>query len=264
MFSISDDNYYSNEANWQFMSVSQYKDFLQCEAAAVAKLNGWQPSSDQTALYVGNYVHSYFESLETHEVFKDLNKERLFSSRKPYGLLKTYQVAENMIDALNRQKSFKTLYQGNKEAIVTGELYGVDWKAKIDCLNIEGGYFVDIKTTKGPMNRKIWNEKYGERVSWVADYGYILQMAVYQRLLELRYGKILTPIIAAVSKEDPPAFRLITLDEQMMLFEISQMAQNIDHISNVKNGVEAPTYCGECEYCRRNMQITEFVNSENL
>ena len=33
---LTEENYYSNEADWQYMSVSQYKKFLECEAAAVA------------------------------------------------------------------------------------------------------------------------------------------------------------------------------------------------------------------------------------
>ena len=68
---LNDDNYYGNEADWQYMSVSQYKNFLKCPAAALAKLKGdWQPSSDPIALLVGNYVHSYFEDLTVHEKFK--------------------------------------------------------------------------------------------------------------------------------------------------------------------------------------------------
>ncbi|WP_313264456.1 PD-(D/E)XK nuclease-like domain-containing protein, partial [Enterococcus sp.] len=52
---LNDDNYYDNEADWQYMSVSQYKNFLKCPAAALAKLKGdWQPSSDPIALLVGN------------------------------------------------------------------------------------------------------------------------------------------------------------------------------------------------------------------
>ncbi|MDT2738245.1 PD-(D/E)XK nuclease-like domain-containing protein, partial [Enterococcus pseudoavium] len=69
---LSDENYYSNEADWHYMSVSQYKDFIKCPAAALAKLKGeWQPDSDKKPLLVGNYVHSYFESAEAHEAFKE-------------------------------------------------------------------------------------------------------------------------------------------------------------------------------------------------
>ena len=37
---LTNDNYYSPEANWEYMSVSQYKQFLKCEAAAMAQLKG--------------------------------------------------------------------------------------------------------------------------------------------------------------------------------------------------------------------------------
>ena len=48
-------NYYSNEADWQYMSVSQFKTFQECEAATLAKLKEeWSPESDPTALLVGN------------------------------------------------------------------------------------------------------------------------------------------------------------------------------------------------------------------
>ncbi len=62
---LSDENYYSTEADLAYMSVSQYKKFLECEAAALAKLKGeWTPESDPKALLVGNYVHSYFEKIK--------------------------------------------------------------------------------------------------------------------------------------------------------------------------------------------------------
>ena len=69
---LNKQNYYSNEADWQYLSVSQFKDFDRCEAAALAKLKGEYVSiGDNTALLVGNYVHSYFESQEAHEKFKE-------------------------------------------------------------------------------------------------------------------------------------------------------------------------------------------------
>lgn len=35
---LSDKNYYSTEADWHYMSVSQYKNFNECEAATMARL----------------------------------------------------------------------------------------------------------------------------------------------------------------------------------------------------------------------------------
>ena len=69
---LSSENYYSKEANLEYMSVSLFKDFngtygkLACEYAALEKLYGrWIPEKT-TPLLVGSYVDSYFEgSLES-------------------------------------------------------------------------------------------------------------------------------------------------------------------------------------------------------
>lgn len=264
MITLSDANYYSNETDWQYMSTSQYKSFLKCEAAALAKLKGdWQPISDPKALLVGNYVHSYFESKEVHEAFKEENKSKMFSSRKPYGLLKDFQIAEQMIERLKQEEAFMNIYQGEKETIVTGELFGTAWKGKIDCLNVEEEYFVDIKTTKDMHERK-WNENYGSRETFIVNFGYVLQMAIYQELLFQQYGKSFMPIIAAVSKQTPSEARLITIDQDNMDYELVMLKEKIERIVRVKNGEEKPNHCGLCEYCRGNLPITGFTSMDDL
>ncbi|WP_422698925.1 PD-(D/E)XK nuclease-like domain-containing protein [Enterococcus durans] len=261
---LSDENYYSNDADWQYMSTSQYKSFLKCEAAALAKLKGeWTPTSDPKALLVGNYVHSYFESQEVHEAFKEENKSKMFSSRKPYGLLKDFQIAEQMIDRLIVEDAFLNIYQGEKEAIVTGKLFGTTWKGKIDCLNLSEGYFVDIKTTKDMHERK-WNEMYGSRETFLINFGYVLQMAIYQELILQKFGKHCIPIIAAVSKQTPSEARLITIDQDKMNYELVLLKEKIERIVRVKNGEEKPHACGACEYCRGNLPITGFTSMDDL
>lgn len=246
------------------MSVSQYKNFLKCEAAALAKLKGdWQSISDPVALLVGNYVHSYFESPVIHEAFKEENKEKMFSSRKPYGLLKSFEIAEQMIERLNKEPAFLNLYEGEKEVIVTGELFGIQWKGKIDCLNISENYFVDIKTTRD-IHKRDWNEFYGSRVTFIENFGYVLQMAVYKELLHKQYGKEFIPIIAAVSKQTPSEAKLISLDEDKMAYELIELKNSINHIQKVKMGQEKPTECGLCEYCRANQRITGFTSMDEL
>ena len=66
---LTSENYYSREANEEYLSVSQYKDFMGtygkpgCEEYALAKLNGtWvEAMEDSTALMVGSYVDAHFE-----------------------------------------------------------------------------------------------------------------------------------------------------------------------------------------------------------
>ncbi|TQB35459.1 hypothetical protein FKY90_13765 [Enterococcus faecalis] len=261
---LSDENYYSQEADLAYMSVSQYKKFLECEAAALAKLKGeWTPENDPKALLVGNYVHSYFESPEIHEAFKKENKSKMFSSRKPFGLLKDFQIAEQMIERLKQEEAFLNIYQGKKEVIVTGEIGGVMWKGKIDCLNLEEKYFVDIKTTKD-MHEKKWDERLNRKANFIERFGYVLQMAVYCELLRQQYDKNFLPLIAAVSKQTPSEAKLITLSEEKMIYELEELKENIERVVRVKNGEEAPVSCGICEYCRGHNKITNFTSMDDL
>lgn len=259
---LSDDNYYSNETDWQYMSNSQFKRFKECEAQAMARLkDNWEPNSDPVALLVGNYVHSKFENEEAHKKFKEKNETKMFSKRSPYGLLKAFQVAEDMIQALEGQEFFTNLYQGEKEHIVQEKYLGVEWKAKIDCLNLENDYFVDIKTS-ADLEKKVWSNVYNKRVSWVVDFGYYLQMALYAKLLEIKFGRPFTPIIAGVSKQEPPSVKLYQLDPWILEVELAELEKDLPRIIQVKNGEIEPNYCGKCEYCRGHMKVSEFSNTE--
>lgn len=65
---LTNENYYSLEANREFLSVSQYKDFMGtygsagCEECALAKIDGtWKENmEDSDALMVGSYVDAAF------------------------------------------------------------------------------------------------------------------------------------------------------------------------------------------------------------
>lgn len=261
---LDNKNYYSNKADWHFMSVSQFKNFMDCEAAALAELKGeWEPIRDEKPLLIGNYVHSYFESAKAHETFVKDNQSKMFSSRKPYGLLKDYKIADRMIGRLKSDDFFNFVYQGEKEAIVEGELFGAEWKGKIDCLNIEKGYFVDLKTSKN-LYQRIYSLRYGHTVSFVEAYGYILQMAVYKILLEKQYRKEFTPYIFAVSKEETPDIAAIDIHPSRYDFEIYTVEELLPHILAVKKGEKQPHSCGRCAYCKQNKRLSGFIEVADL
>ena len=144
---LTAENYYDNATSFDYMSTSLYKDFRKCEAFALAKLNGeYMPVMDPTALLVGNYVHSYFESEASHSAFIEKNKDAMMT--KSGALRAPYKVGDNMIECLEADQVFNNLYSvGEKEVIVTGDIFGHQWKGKIDSLNLDKQYFCDIKTT---------------------------------------------------------------------------------------------------------------------
>lgn len=254
--------YYGKEANWRYLSVSQYKDFRRCEARALAKLKGdWEEFSNPQALLVGNFVHSYFESPEAHEKFLDENSSNLY--KKDGNLYKCFEVANDMISRIKREPLFNYLWDGQRESVITGELFGVEWKGKIDLLNLDKNYFVDLKTTAF-LDKRFWDDDYKQYVSFIEAYGYVLQLAVYEQLLLSKHNQDITGYIYAVTKQDPPDVAAIDVLKDKKEFELKLLQENIERVENVKNGQEKPKGCGSCEYCRLHKELEGFILSDHL
>lgn len=263
---LTPENYYSHKTDWEYMSVSLFKDFERCEAAALAKLkDDWQPTSNPIALIVGNYVHSFFESKKSHAKFLKNYEPVLFSTRgKTKGQLKRdFVVADEMISTLQFDPLFTDVYQGDKEVIVTGQIDGIDWKGKIDCLNVKEGYFCDLKTTRD-IRQRVWSDEASKYVPFVIADEYVLQMAIYKKLLEQTYSKQFTPYIFAVSKQTPPDKCGIRIDEGRYQTEYNKVNRLLPEFVAVMNGETAPKYCGHCEYCRQMKQLHGFVEIEEI
>ncbi|MGM9923368.1 MAG: PD-(D/E)XK nuclease-like domain-containing protein [Bacillus sp. (in: firmicutes)] len=249
---LTKDNYYTREADLHYMSVSQYKSFLKCEAATMAKLRGEyeQPKSD--ALLFGSYVHSWLEG--DLDNFKANNPE-LFSSRgSSKGELKAqYSLADKMIAALKSDPMCMFALDGEKEVIMTGELFGAPWKIRMDVYNPQNGRFADLKTVKG-IHERYWHN--GAYTSFMEAFGYIIQLAVYSEIEnQNRGGDWLESYIVAVSKQDPPDKAIIVVDQERLIIELGEVEKNMERIIQVKSGLITPNACSTCDYCRRNKQI---------
>lgn len=268
---LTQDNYYTHETDWQYMSFSLYKDFKKCEAQALAKLKeDWQPTSNPVPLLVGNYVHSYFESQESHDSFIAENESAMMSNRgKSKGQLKApFKVADSMIDALKDDYFFRQAYlPGDKEKIVTGKISGVVWKGKIDSLNLDGGYFCDLKTVDD-INKKHWNADFAPYTSFIFDRGYHLQMAIYKELVKQTFGVECEPLIFAVSKQDPPAKLAIDFTDvdslSYMSFALQELEDSQQHILDVMHGEIKPKRCERCEYCRQTAMLSGFTHASEI
>lgn len=256
---LTQENYYSKR--WEYLSASQYKSFVSCEAKAMAELTGEIPQENTEAFLVGNYVHTAFESGQVHEQFKKDNETAMLT--KQGKLRANFIVAENMVQRLKEDEFFNELYQGEKEVILTGELFGEDWKGKIDCLNLEQGYFVDIKTT-ADIHKKFWSESRRVWTPFVECFGYYEQMAIYKYLLEQKYDKPFTPYIVSVSKQTPCDIEAIEIREELLIVALNGIQEKIAQVVAVKNGEAKPRMCGKCDYCRGHKQLTGFVSSEEL
>ncbi|OAZ43367.1 PD-(D/E)XK nuclease-like domain-containing protein [Paenibacillus polymyxa] len=261
---LTNQNYHSNEANREYMSVSQFKDFTTCEASALAKLNGEYTDIDSDALLLGSYVHAHFEGVL--DQFRIDNPQLFLSKGDRAGqLYEKYSIADRMIEALERDSFCSFVLQGEKETIITAELGGIAWKAKIDVLNREQERFADIKTVRDIYGRH-WSNEHGAWVSFVEHYRYVLQMAVYAELVRLSSGLDYwyEPAIVAVSKEKVPAIEVIGGFDTRIALELDLMKERLPRVIAVKSGAEEPRRCERCSYCRSTRQVSGMVHYMDL
>lgn len=267
---LTKSNYYSHDTDFQYMSFSVFRDFEQCEAATLAKLKGdWEPTSNPEPLLVGNYVHSYFESPEAHQEFVEANKSEMISTRgKTKGQLKSsYKVADDMIKTLSEDDFFNYVYMpGKKEVIVTGELFGHQWKGKIDSLCLDRGYFCDLKTVDD-FHKGHWNPELRQKVNFVEDRGYHMQAAIYQELIRQTFDVDCQPYIFGVSKQPIPDKIAISFDgdgQFLMQSALEKIKTDQDRFWRVLMGEEKPKRCGKCEYCRQGKQLAGFTEVSSI
>jgi len=249
-------NYHSNEADKQYMSVSQFKSFRECEAKTIAVLKGEFQEPTTNALLVGSYLHAAFESEEAFQKFIEENNSAIFKSRG--GKYADFEMADKMIETLKSDSFVMFALEGEKEQIYTAELWGTEWKVKIDNINHQHKFFSDIKTTSD-LYKRYWSEKYDGWVTFVEYWDYVLQMAVYRRVLQENLGQTYTPYIVAVTKENPPNKAVLHFDESRFEFEYEYIESYIGRIIDVKNGKLEPKRCEKCDYCRSTKMLRDTI-----
>lgn len=242
---LTNANYFSPAANWQYMSVSQFKAFDRCEAAALAELRGEYIRPKTTALLVGSYVDAWFEG--TLEQFQAENPE-IF---KRDGSLKAdFAQAENIIERVQRDALFMEYMSGEKQRIFTGELFGASWKIKIDSLLPDK--IVDLKVirTLEPIMGQ----------NFIEYWGYDIQGGVYQAIEGTNKPFYLAP----VTKEDPADLAVIHVPEYALHDAREYVRKRLPRILAVKTGEMEAERCEKCAYCRMTKKLTRVIEMEEL
>lgn len=260
-FILSDENYYSAEANKRFMSVHQYLDFAGgmlskgCEARALAMLDGTWEEPTTEAMLVGSYVDSYFEG--TLDKFKAEHKE-IFTQK---GELKAqYKRAEKMIARCEQDEYFMKYMSGEKQVIMTGEWGGCDWKIKIDSY-LPGVAITDLKTSADI--HRAWKTPDGY-ATFIEAFNYDKQLAVYQKIVEINTGYKLPCFIAVVTKEDCPEIQIIHIDQFTLDNALNQVKMNLANVISAKNREIEPIRCERCDYCKSTVKLMKPISYKDL
>ena len=243
---LTSSNYHGTDANKEFWSVSLFKAFDRCEAAGLASVNGQYERELTDSLLFGSYVDAYFTDDKEHFIrqYGDL----LYTKKGE--LYAKFKHADECIDVVEAQPLMMEFLNGKKQVIRTASMFGVDWKIKMDVFN--GERIVDLKCVKD--FEPIYKEGSG-RVSWVEYWGYDIQGAIYQKVVELNTGKKLPFYIVAVTKEKIPDVAVIEIPQHVLDTALKIVEAKIDRFDLIKLGDIEPTRCEKCEYCKQTKRL---------
>ena len=247
---LTSTNYHSSESNMSYWSVSQFKEFDRCEACGLASALGEYVREETDALLIGSYVDAYFSG-ELGE-FIDAHRDVMFSKRGG-GLLAKFQRADEIIRAVNRQPLMLEFLAGEKQVIQTAEMFGVPWKIKMDVYRPDER-IVDLKCVKDFGD--IWDGTLGSRRSWLEYWGYDIQGAIYQKVVEENTGKKLPFYLAAVTKEKVPDVAVIEIPQHILDAALGMVEAKIERFDLIKSGEVEPIRCETCEWCKATKKLT--------
>jgi len=251
------DNYYSKQANIEYFSVSQFKDFEKCELYGLKKALGEYEEEKSKALLVGGYVDAYFSN--RLDQYKSENPQ-IF--KKDGTLLKDFEKANEIIKCIENDKFFMEHIKGDTQVILTGEINGVPFKGALDFLNTR---IVDLKCVAS-IREPVWVEENGKRFTkdFISAYGYDLQLAVYQELVKQTYGVILPCDIAAVSKEDEPDKAIINIESEYLKPKLDYVKEKVVRFNEIKKGNIKPIGCGNCPVCRKYNKLNHIISYKDF
>lgn len=274
---LCEENYFSLENEKKYTGSSQIKAFLQCEARELAKINGTWQDKDSKALLLGSYVDAAVS--KTLDIFKAKHPE-IYTLK---GTLKSeYQQADYIIERIYRDDMFKKYISGDHQTIMTAAYnrFTGEWfteKEASKLVHVDGNiiyikikidsYFpekaiVDLKCVKD--FKPIWNEDTKQRENFITYWGYDLQAALYQKVVEVNTGKTLPFFIAAVTKEEEPDIALINIDQNTLDNQLNYIEQVLPRINDLKLGIEKPYRCERCNYCKFTKKITNIIDYKLL
>lgn len=238
---LTEENYFSSDANMFYTGSTQIKDFLKCEECALAKLKGNWESLPTKSMQVSSYIDASISG--TLKEFKEKNSNIFLKS----GDLKSdYKIAEDVVNQIKDDPMFYKYVSGEPQKIFTGEISNVPVKIKIDSYH-EGKCIVDLKAIAN--FDLIWNERAHKKENFINYYDYVLQGALYQEIVRQNTGLKLPFIIAATTKQKYAKRALLQIPQDELDLKLVFLKSYLPRVQALKQGVQIPTNCNECEYC---------------
>lgn len=256
---LDENNYYSQAANMEYCSASQYKSFMgyplmrSCEARAMAELKGTWEQEVSKAMLIGSILDSLWEGATPEQIverFPDCVSTRGATK----GQLKAeFQQAIQLFQRTAKDEMFCKMMSGEKQVIMTGTIADLPYKIKMDSF-VDGVCITDLKTTQdASQDFRYFIPDSGERLPFYSAWGYDIQLAIYREIVRQNTGKTLRCYIAAVDKKPHPLPVIVEIEPKILDEKLEEVKRNSKRIIMLKNGEipeETLERCEECDYCR--------------
>ena len=252
---LTSSNYYSPKANREFMSASQFKDFMKCPAMAMAKLNGTYNEDFSKALLLGSYFdESLTGTPESQQKFLIENEKNIF--KKTGGKYAEFVQADETVALVEAQPLMMHYLSGKHQVIMTGEIEGVPFKIRMDSYGPDE-YIADLKYMKSLRSPNLFEPM-------VQYWGYDIQAACYQEVVRQNTGKKLPFIFVVATKETPAHLEVGEISQWNMDEALEKVRNYIRSFQRIKNGEVEAVRCEDysCDYCTTTKIIKKPIDTD--
>lgn len=260
MDKLTNDNYFSTEMNMKYLGASQFKSFQECEVMGLAIAKGEYVEKKTPALLVGSYVDAYFSN--ELDKFKQENPQ-IF--KKDGTLLKDFEKANEIIKAIEDDPMMMKYLSGEHQVVMTGIIANVPFKIKVDSLL---PYAIVDQKIMSSITELVWKydeeSKRNKQLNFIKAFGYDIQGAIYQKVVEQNVFEKLPFILAPTTKEEEPDKALIELDQELLDNALKLVESKAERYDLIKKGIIEPIGCGKCPMCRRLKKVSRIDRYSEL
>ena len=270
---LTRENYFSQEAQMAYMGSSQFKDFLSCEAAALAKIQGRYKPPASRSMLVGSYVDAWYSG-----ELPDFTERHPDMFKKDRTLKADFLAANAIIDRMQADQLYSLLMSGEKQVIRIGEIAGVPFKIKIDslldaaacrqiaeefpgaapALGFGDGAIVDQKVMRDLGD--VWSDEERRMVPFAQAWGYDIQGAIYQAV----EGHMMPFILAVGTREEPADLAALYIPDDALRAKLYEVEDLAPRFQAIKEGREEPRRCERCPWCRATRTLRTIVDFREL
>lgn len=253
---LDKNSYFSIEADREYMSVSQFKNFRTCQNKALHDLQ--EPDTTYKEAFLQGKL---FEELVAGDpqLFMAQHPELISTRGSTAGQLKAeFQRVVNAADKFNSQKFFRNIIDKcDKQVILTGEINGVPVKCCLDLFDRATNSIYDIKCMS--EFKEQWSKQDKAYIPWYYHWGYVLQLAVYREIVKQNFKTEPKEIaLLAATKEEVPDIQAISFSQELLDIELEDFKHDIRLYDEIKKGYIKPVACNTCDYCKSIKEINKF------